>query len=110
MLVAIIHGVNMVYLKIGGITVDLIENLIMPNATGEWNWESISMYISTKEILLYRDYRWYRGSLSHNKGITLHIADNSNASDKAGRRHYPIIMTPSGNLDMILSNTRGRWD
>ena len=70
-----------------GITIDLIHNLVLPNARSMWHWFDISQNISVSEVYKYPDEIWHREGLSQNKGITIDLVHN-----------------------LILPNTRGQWD
>ena len=54
-----------------GITVHLVDTLVLPNAIQEWNWRSISEKVPIQDVLQYPDRPWSRYGLSSNKEITI---------------------------------------
>ncbi len=54
-----------------GITISDIETLELPNATGQWNWYNLSMYISMNEVRRNPHLPWNKSALASNKDITV---------------------------------------
>ena len=54
-----------------GITIDLVHNLVLPNAIDDWNYYSISKNRSILDAYKYPDDIWSRSGLSENKDITI---------------------------------------
>jgi len=58
-----------------GLTVDDIDNLVLPYATGDWDWEYISDHIDIREVRANPLRSWNIQSLSRNRGLTVHDVD-----------------------------------
>ena len=58
-----------------GISIHLIDTLVLPNATDEWNWLFISEYIDIQEVVKHPYREWNKEGLSQNRGITLFLID-----------------------------------
>lgn len=58
------------------LTLDDVDNLIMPNATKAWDWRYISMFISMDEVRNNPNRRWDKDGMSFNRNITLDDVDN----------------------------------
>ena len=56
-----------------GITIDLIHKLVLPRATGDWNWYYISQFTSISDVYKYLDKPWDRRGLSKNKGVRIDL-------------------------------------
>ena len=55
---------------------DLIYNLVLPNAIGDWFWFRISRSIPISEVYKYPEETWNRYGLSQNKDISIDLIHN----------------------------------
>ena len=58
------------------ITLYDIDNLILPNATDDWNWWHISQFVDMEDIRQNPTREWAENGLSYNKGLTIDDVDN----------------------------------
>lgn len=56
-----------------GLTIEIIEDLEMPYAIGEWNWNYISQYIDIKYVYEYPCIGWNRIYLSMNESLKIDV-------------------------------------
>ena len=56
-----------------GITLDVIDNLVMPNASDVWQWSYISQCINIQEVINNPLREWFPPNLLWNDGMTEEI-------------------------------------
>ncbi len=57
----------------GGLTLDVVLDLDMPEATGEWDWRDISGIATMDDIRSNPGRPWNRRSLSYNRDLTIDV-------------------------------------
>lgn len=57
------------------LTINLIDNLVLPNAVNDWDWDYISQSINIQEVINNPNKPWSKKYLSANEDITYHIVN-----------------------------------
>lgn len=91
------------------LTINDIDNLIMPNAGGRWNWSDISIYINIEEVRQHPNKTWNRFGLSFNETLTVDDVDNL-ILPNADREWDWMNISRSINIDEVIEYPDKPWD
>lgn len=91
------------------LTLDDVDNLIMPNATKIWNWRYISMFISMDEVRNNPNRTWDRVGMSFNRNLTLDDVDNLTMPNAIYKWNWRYISRHI-NIDEVIDNPNRTWD
>jgi hypothetical protein len=91
-----------------GITVECVDNLHLPNATGNWDWMEISKVVSIDEVWSNPEASWHRYGLSLNSNITVDTVDNLHLPNATGEWNW-YSLSEVINMDEVSKHPSKPW-
>jgi hypothetical protein len=73
-----------------GITIDLIDNLVMSNVVEEWNWDLLQERCPITDYIRYPDKKWSKEVLSRNPNIKILYIDIIDPPPRSISKPYRI--------------------